>query len=142
VADAGEEAEPDVVSAGGGVDDGARPALPELGDDDVEARADLAACGRRVLRLELVQVRGGEVERDVLQRQHRKLRERAGLDVRVGEPVTAPDGLHAGLRQPAGEIADGVQELRRARAVRHRVVGAEADHEAAAGEGRDLKIMA
>nr|CAB3468302.1 unnamed protein product [Digitaria exilis] len=132
VADAGEEAEPD-VSAGCCVDDdGTCPALPELGDEDVEARADIAAGERRVLRLELVDVGGREVERDVLKGKHRELRERAGLDVRVREAVPGPDGLHTGLRQSAGDVADGIQELRHARAVRHRVVGAQAHHEAAA----------
>ncbi|KAB8102962.1 hypothetical protein EE612_035104, partial [Oryza sativa] len=139
LAGAGEEAELDGRGGVGG--DGARPALPELGDDDVEGGADLAgAGGGGVLRLELAEVGGGEVEGDVLERQHGELRQRAGLDVRVREAVARPDRLHPRLREAAGEVADGVHELGGAGAVRHRVVGAQPDHEAAAGERRHLQI--
>jgi hypothetical protein len=136
VADAGKEAELDL----GGRVQGQRPgaALPELGREHVEAGTEPAAV-RLVLPLEPVDVGRGEVEHDVVQRQHGQLRERAWLDARVRELLPVPHGQHPRLRQPPRHVPHRVDELRRAHAVRRRVVEPQAHHEAAAGELGDLR---
>uniref|UniRef100_A0A8R7PPU1 Uncharacterized protein n=1 Tax=Triticum urartu TaxID=4572 RepID=A0A8R7PPU1_TRIUA len=79
-------------------------ALPQLRRQHVEAGAELAAV-RLVLRLEPVDVARGEVEHDVVQRQHGELRERTRLDARVGELLPVPHRLHRRLREPPRHVA-------------------------------------
>ena len=118
-------------------------ALPRLGDEHLERGAPRGARVRRaVLRLEVVDVVGGDVDGEVLEPLAVGVGSREAPDQRGGgvrDRVAAPLRHH---RQrvfgAACQLPDRVHELRGARAVGDGVAEAEADDESAAREGGDL----
>ncbi|KAM3347651.1 hypothetical protein ACQJBY_021532 [Aegilops geniculata] len=118
-------------------------ALPRLGHQHLERRAPGAGVLRVVLGLEVSNVVRGDVHGEVLETLGARGTRQAADDGarRVRDRLAAPLGLHRQafhVAAAAGELTDGGHELRGAGAVGDGVAEAEADDEAATGEGGNL----
>uniref|UniRef100_A0A8I6XVP7 Uncharacterized protein n=1 Tax=Hordeum vulgare subsp. vulgare TaxID=112509 RepID=A0A8I6XVP7_HORVV len=118
-------------------------ALPRLGHKHLERRAPGAGVLRVVLALEVVDVVRGDVHGEILEPPGPRGARQAADDGagRVRDGLAAPLRLHRqtfDAAAAAGELTDGGHELSGSRTVGDGVAEAEADDEAAAGEGGDL----